>query len=79
VIGAFTRCHDKQFLFETAQTAGVACTPVNYPSDIVADPFLKQRDFFREVEHPRLNRNLDLFRPAVSLRGPPGRHLDGRC
>jgi crotonobetainyl-CoA:carnitine CoA-transferase CaiB-like acyl-CoA transferase len=71
VIGAFTQCHDKQYLFETAQAAGVACTPVNYPSDIVADPFLAQRGFFREVEHPRLNRNLTYSGPPFQFADRP--------
>jgi hypothetical protein len=63
VIGAFTRRYPKQYLFEGAQRAGVACVPVNTPADIVADPYLAERGFFREVEHPRLGRLRDAGSP----------------
>ena len=54
VIAAFTRRYPKQYLFEAGQTAGVACVPVNTPEDISSDPYLAERGFFRELEHPAL-------------------------
>lgn len=66
VIGAFTKRYGKQYLFEAAQTAGVACVPVNTPADIVSDPYLARRGFFREVQHPSLG-------DAVRYPGPPFR------
>ena len=69
VIADFTRRYPKQYLFEKGQTAGVACVPVNTPEDMLADPWLAARGFFREVEHPRLG--------AVRYAGPPF-HFRGR-
>jgi len=69
VISAFTRRHPKQYLFQKGQEAGVATVPVNTPEDILADPWLAARGFFREVEHPRLG--------AVREPGPPV-HFRGR-
>lgn len=54
LIDAFTGRYGKQYLAEAAQAAGVACTPVNDPADIVADRFLLERGYFREIQHPAL-------------------------
>jgi crotonobetainyl-CoA:carnitine CoA-transferase CaiB-like acyl-CoA transferase len=63
VVGDFTRRHPKRYLFEKAQAAGVACVPVNTPADILADPWLAERRFFREIRHARLG--------TVRYAGPP--------
>lgn len=70
VIAAFTRRYPKQYLFNAGQRAGVATAPVNTPADILADPYLAERGFFREVTHPRLG-------DAVPYAGPPF-HFMGR-
>ncbi len=64
LIEAFTRRFHKQELSALAQAAGVACTPVNGVADIAADPYLTQRGFFRDVEHPGWGR-------GVSYPAPP--------
>ena len=58
VIAAFTARYDKRYVFEAAQKAGLAITPVNSPADLLADPFLNERGFFREIEQPALGRPL---------------------
>ncbi|MHB8577650.1 MAG: CaiB/BaiF CoA transferase family protein [Dehalococcoidia bacterium] len=63
LIGAFTGRYGKQYLFEAAQNAGLACVPVNHVEDIAADPFLRQRGFFRSVEQPSLGRPLEYAGP----------------
>jgi crotonobetainyl-CoA:carnitine CoA-transferase CaiB-like acyl-CoA transferase len=69
VIAQFTRRYPKQYLFAKGQAAGVACVPVNTPEDILTDPWLAGRGFFREVQHPSLG--------AVPYVGPPV-HFRGR-
>lgn len=70
VISAFTRRYPKQYIFEASQNAGVAGVPVNTAEDIVSDPYLAERGFFREVEHPALG-------GSVRAPGPPF-HFPGR-
>ncbi len=64
LIGAFAGRYTKQNLSDKAQKAGVACTPVNDPADIIADPFLQERGYFRAVQHPSLPH-------TASYSGPP--------
>jgi crotonobetainyl-CoA:carnitine CoA-transferase CaiB-like acyl-CoA transferase len=65
VIGAFSRRFGKQYLFEAAQQAGLAVTPVNNTADILADPFLARRGFFRTITQPTLG--------PLPYAGPPVR------
>jgi crotonobetainyl-CoA:carnitine CoA-transferase CaiB-like acyl-CoA transferase len=58
VIEAFTRRYPKQYLFETAQRAGVACAPVSNVADLAGDPFLRDNCYFRDLLHPGLERTL---------------------
>jgi crotonobetainyl-CoA:carnitine CoA-transferase CaiB-like acyl-CoA transferase len=69
VLGAFFRRLGKLELSDAAQRAGVGCVPVNNTTDLLADPFLREREFFRAVEHPSLG--------AVPYVGPPF-HFAGR-
>ncbi len=69
VLAAFTSHHPKAYLFEAAQRAGVASAPVNTPADVLADPFLRERGFFRTLQHPVLARDLDYAGPAARFSG----------
>ena len=57
--------HDKQEIFETCQRAGVMCAPLLNPGELLEDPQLKARGFFRYVDHPHAGR--------MAYPGPPFR------
>jgi crotonobetainyl-CoA:carnitine CoA-transferase CaiB-like acyl-CoA transferase len=46
----------KAEIVQMFQAAGLPCAPVNSIADIVRDPQLAARGFFREVVHPRSER-----------------------
>jgi crotonobetainyl-CoA:carnitine CoA-transferase CaiB-like acyl-CoA transferase len=69
VIDAFAARHGKQYLFEAAQQAGVAVTPVNHTDDILNDPFLVRRGFFRPIENRALGGTLPYAGPPVRFAG----------
>jgi crotonobetainyl-CoA:carnitine CoA-transferase CaiB-like acyl-CoA transferase len=48
----------KAELVEAAQAHGMLGLPINDAADLLADPFLRQRAFFVDVEHPELGRIL---------------------
>jgi crotonobetainyl-CoA:carnitine CoA-transferase CaiB-like acyl-CoA transferase len=68
VIAEFTQRYPKRYLFQAGQKAGVACVPANTPEDILTDPWLADRGFFREVQHPSLGA-LPYVGPPVHVRG----------
>jgi crotonobetainyl-CoA:carnitine CoA-transferase CaiB-like acyl-CoA transferase len=73
-------------LVEAAQAVGVMAMAVQDAADIAADPFLRERAFFVEVEHPELGvRFADTALPflvdgrrVAPARRPPllGEHTD---
>ncbi|HEX2171699.1 MAG TPA: CoA transferase, partial [Dehalococcoidia bacterium] len=52
----FGRERTKADLFAEAQRRRITATPVQTPADLIADPHLKERGFFTEVDHPGLGR-----------------------
>jgi len=48
----FTMTHTKMEIAELCQAKGVPCTPVNSCADFYEDPHIKERGFFRQIEHP---------------------------
>ena len=48
----------KQEFFEAVTGRGMLGYPVSTAQELLADPQLKARDFWQEVEHPELNRSL---------------------
>jgi benzylsuccinate CoA-transferase BbsE subunit len=69
VIEDFTRRYPKRYVFETAQRAGVAATPVNLVPELAADPFLERRGYVRELFHSELGRLLPHPGPPVRMAG----------
>ena len=51
------------------QRLGLLVLPIHSVDEVAADPHLRSRGFYQDVEHPQLNRVLSLPRPAVRLRG----------
>ena len=49
---AFTATRSKQELYVEGQRRSIAVAPVNTPSEVLEDPQLCARNFFREVTDP---------------------------
>jgi benzylsuccinate CoA-transferase BbsE subunit len=48
IFGAFAATRSKQELYAEAQRRSIALAPVNSPADVLADPQLAARGFFRD-------------------------------
>jgi len=53
-IGAWTTTQERYTLMANLQAAGVPAGAVQRSSDLLADPHLKHRRFFRTLEHPEM-------------------------
>lgn len=51
IFGAFTLLRTKGELYRDAQDRSIALAPVNTPAEVLADPQLTARGFFREIEN----------------------------
>lgn len=69
VLADFFRRLGKQALSEAAQRAGVACVPVNDAADLLADPFLQEREFFRAISNPALGGTVPYVGPPFHFAG----------
>jgi benzylsuccinate CoA-transferase BbsE subunit len=49
IFGAFTSLRTKSELYRDAQERSIALAPVNTPAEVLADPQLVARDFFRQI------------------------------
>jgi benzylsuccinate CoA-transferase BbsE subunit len=49
IFGAFTSLRTKSELYREAQARSIALAPVNTPAEVLADPQLTSRGFFREI------------------------------
>ncbi len=67
---AWARKHPKQEVYERAQTLRLNVTPVNDAADLVRAPGLRERGFWRAVEHP-LAGSLELAGSPWELRSGP--------
>jgi crotonobetainyl-CoA:carnitine CoA-transferase CaiB-like acyl-CoA transferase len=57
-IGKFFLTHTKTELYDGAIKRGIILYPVNTIGDLLKDPQLQHRGFWKEVEHPELRENL---------------------
>jgi formyl-CoA transferase len=57
-IGKFFLTHTKTELYDGAIKRGIILYPVNTIGDLLKDPQLQQRGFWKKVEHPELRENL---------------------
>ena len=64
----FTRGFGKLELTELLQENGIPCLPVYSPSEFLADPHVRERDFFARARHPYLGSYL-CPRPPVTVNG----------
>ena len=66
---------DREELCYEGQSRGFLAVPVNSARDIVEDPHLHERGAFVSVEHPQVERNIDLPRLPIHSTGyePVGR------
>ena len=60
---------DREELCSEGQSRGFLAVPVNSARDIVEDPHLHERGAFLSVEHPQLDRNIDLPRLPIHSTG----------
>jgi len=65
LVEEFTRRYKKNELTTLLQTHGIPCLPVNSPSDFLAEEQVRARDFFGELESPRLGRYQSPRFPAL--------------
>ena len=42
----------REEIFEAAQNAGIPCAPILTAPEVLANPHLRERNFFLEIEHP---------------------------
>lgn len=66
IAASFFRKYDKLTLYETGQKYGVSICPLNTMTDLLDNPQLKARDFFRPIYHDDLDK-------TVIYPGPPYR------
>ncbi|MBM4363807.1 MAG: CoA transferase [Deltaproteobacteria bacterium] len=67
----FVASYTRAELTEIAQSRGMLALPVHDAGDLVADPFLRERGLFVEVEHPGIERTLlDIGAPIRFARTP---------
>lgn len=71
IIAEWTRGHDKHALAGRLQQAGIAAAPVQNPKDVADDPYLADRRFFTELEHPDAGRHRHPGLP-IHLSATPG-------
>lgn len=80
LIEAFTRTCATADLVEDAQRNGVACMPVNQPTDVLADDGMLDRGTFVTVDHPVMGRYVQPATPylidGARLPGSPPPLLD---
>ncbi|HXJ80035.1 MAG TPA: CoA transferase [Candidatus Methylomirabilis sp.] len=67
----FLESHTKQELFEGAVARRILLFPVATPADILANPQLEARRYFREVIHPELGTRLTFLGPFVEASAAP--------
>lgn len=66
VLGRFYARFDKRYLYEEGQRRRLLLGPVNTVKDLVENPQLNARDWYRRIEHPELGE-------SVLYPGPPFR------
>jgi crotonobetainyl-CoA:carnitine CoA-transferase CaiB-like acyl-CoA transferase len=71
IISEWTRGHDKHELAGRLQEAGIASAPVQNPKDVAEDPYLADRRFFTELDHPDAGRHRHPGLP-IHLSATPG-------
>jgi crotonobetainyl-CoA:carnitine CoA-transferase CaiB-like acyl-CoA transferase len=67
---------DKEYLFHELQKQAVAAVPVSSSEDLLNAPQLRARDFFVEIDHPRVGR-LEYPSAAYRLSETPLRYARG--
>jgi benzylsuccinate CoA-transferase BbsE subunit len=55
LFGKFFKSHSKAELCSEALARGIVLFPASTPEDLLEDPQLKARDYWKKVEHPELN------------------------
>lgn len=66
-IGRFFLAHTKAELYEGARNRTIMLCPVNTIEDILSDPQLQERDFWRVVPHPELSDTFTYPGPSIRL------------
>jgi benzylsuccinate CoA-transferase BbsE subunit len=64
ITSIFFSSHTKLYLYENGQKFGVSICPLSTPEDLLKNPQLKARGFFKTVQH-------DQFHDTVTYPGPP--------
>ena len=54
IVEDWTRRRTSQEALDHLRAYGVACGPVNFPTDVVADPHVQERELFHPIPHPTL-------------------------
>ncbi|MGE2722592.1 CaiB/BaiF CoA transferase family protein [Mycolicibacterium celeriflavum] len=73
-IAEWTRVRDKTAVASALQDAGIAAAPMNRVVDIPADPQVRHRELYSDMEHPLFDAPmLTETRPAPYTRIPPAR------
>jgi crotonobetainyl-CoA:carnitine CoA-transferase CaiB-like acyl-CoA transferase len=57
-IGSFFKSHTSKELMEGAVPRAVSIGPLSSMEDLLTDPALKGRSFWKEIEHPELGESL---------------------
>ena len=64
--------HTRQEVFRVCQEARVLCSPILGPGELMEDPQMEARGYFRDVEHPQAG-TLTYPGPAFRMAGSPSR------
>lgn len=73
VLGRFAATHTAEEMFHLGQTHNQAWTMVRAPSDLLADPHLRDRGFFVDLDHPELQESFIYPGAPYKFHGTPWR------
>jgi crotonobetainyl-CoA:carnitine CoA-transferase CaiB-like acyl-CoA transferase len=58
IFESFTTTHESEWLYQEGQARAIAIAPVNTMADVLADPQLTYRQFFRSISSPEFDANV---------------------
>jgi crotonobetainyl-CoA:carnitine CoA-transferase CaiB-like acyl-CoA transferase len=76
VVAQWTRDKSPHQVMDLLQNSGVAAVPSFNSEDIYKNPHLRARDFWQQVEHPSLGKQL-MIAPPWKLSATPARNRNG--
>jgi len=73
LVASFIASMPAEEVYHAAQERGFTWAPVRAPEEVIADPHLLDRNFWKEVEHPELGRSVIYPGEAAIYNGSPWR------